>query len=123
MTLFLSSNNSNLFQNMLTYCKSIPNWNEKNNKKDWNCSYQFNMSDSTARCSNSSKRKIWGGGGHMSNFRRECSSNFSGFRCNKILFLELSDVCVIFLGKHKFSSFLKVVKIRVIKVLHLTISV
>ena len=59
----------------------------------------------------------------MSNFRQGCSSNFSGFKCNKILFLELSDVCVIFLGNHKFSSFLKMVKIRVIKVLHLTISV
>ena len=22
-----------LFQNMLNYCKGIPNWNEKNNKK------------------------------------------------------------------------------------------
>ena len=92
-----------LFQNMLNYCKGIPNWNEKNNKKDWNCSYQFNMSDSTARCSNSSKRKIWGG--HMSNFRQGCSSNFSGFKCNKILFLELSDVFVIFLVSISFHHF------------------
>ena len=51
---------------MLNYCKGIPNWNEKNNKKDWNCSYQFDMSDSTARAPILvSARSEGGGGAHV----------------------------------------------------------
>ena len=75
-----------LFQTMLNYCKGIPNWNEKNNKKDWNCSYQFNMSDSTARCSNSSKRKICGGGGTCQTLDRDARPIFRVSNVTKFYF-------------------------------------